>query len=151
LETASFTSGVSGWKLTKPFFLKSTSSGGLIDFHSGVNKGTTFTVYLPTTGKPLLQQQTGKVLVPAGTQTNGSILIMADAEMIRELVSEILASEGYQVTSCSTGEEAITLYKEAKEAGTSFSAVIMDFTIPGGMGRARRQHTIFSHSTLPLA
>jgi two-component system cell cycle sensor histidine kinase/response regulator CckA len=83
------------------------------------------------------------MLISAGTQTNDSILIMDDEEMIREIITEILASEGYQVTSCSTGEEAITLYKEAKEVGTSFSAVIMDLTIPGGMGgKEAAQHIL---------
>jgi DNA-binding NarL/FixJ family response regulator len=33
-----------------------------------------------------------------------------------------------------SGSEAITLYKDANDSGEPFSAVIMDLTIPGGMG-----------------
>lgn len=64
----------------------------------------------------------------------GSILVMDDEEMIREIASEILDYLGYQPTTCVTGEEAVALYKAAGESGTPFSAVIMDLTIQGGMG-----------------
>jgi len=54
--------------------------------------------------------------------------------MIRELAVAILEELGYQVTTCVNGEEAVALYKAAFESGERFSAVIMDLTIPGGMG-----------------
>jgi CheY-like chemotaxis protein len=54
--------------------------------------------------------------------------------MIRDIAREILDYLGYQVTTCATGEEAIALYKAARESGTPFLAVIMDLTIQGGMG-----------------
>jgi CheY-like chemotaxis protein len=41
---------------------------------------------------------------------------------------------GYRVSSCGNGAEAIAQYKAARESGSSYSAVIMDLTIPGGMG-----------------
>jgi len=41
---------------------------------------------------------------------------------------------GYEVDFAKDGKEAIELYKKAKESGKSFDVVIMDLTIPGGMG-----------------
>ena len=60
--------------------------------------------------------------------------MMDDEEMIRELTCEMLGELGYQVKTCVDGEEAIALYRAAKDADAPFSAVIMDLTIPGGMG-----------------
>ena len=54
--------------------------------------------------------------------------------MIRELAAAMLEEVGYQITTCADGTEAIRCYKAAKESGTPFSAVIMDLTIPGGVG-----------------
>ncbi len=41
---------------------------------------------------------------------------------------------GYEVGYATDGVEAIHLYKNAKELGQPFNVVIMDLTIPGGMG-----------------
>jgi CheY-like chemotaxis protein len=59
---------------------------------------------------------------------------MDDEEMICDLTSAILGDLGYRVTTCSNGQEAIDLYRAAFQAGVPFQAVIMDLTIPGGMG-----------------
>ena len=63
-----------------------------------------------------------------------SILVMDDEKMIRNIASSMLKHLGYCATTCVDGEEAIELYKAAKESGTPFFAVIMDLTIPCGMG-----------------
>ncbi|WP_460595890.1 response regulator [Geomonas sp. Red276] len=59
---------------------------------------------------------------------------MDDEAMIRDLAALMLVELGYRVTTCADGAEAARLYEEALQAGTPFSAVIMDLTIPGGMG-----------------
>jgi len=41
---------------------------------------------------------------------------------------------GYEVDFAKDGKEAIELYKKAKESSKPFDVVIMDLTIPGGMG-----------------
>ncbi|NTV48952.1 MAG: PAS domain S-box protein [Geobacteraceae bacterium] len=108
--------------------------GGHLSVSSIVDKGTTFTIHLPSTGESISVYQT-----ESGTQTfkdheGGSVLVMDDEEMIRNLTAEMLEEIGYQPTTCDGGAEAIRHYKAAMEAGKSFSAVIMDLTIPGGMG-----------------
>lgn len=59
---------------------------------------------------------------------------MDDEEIIRLFLSEILTGAGYKVELTIDGAEAIEHYVKAKEAGKPFDAVIMDLTIPGGMG-----------------
>jgi two-component system, cell cycle sensor histidine kinase and response regulator CckA len=68
------------------------------------------------------------------TVMGGSVLVMDDEKMIRDLMSELLKSMGYQVEQAQNGHEAIELYRRAKQAGTPHDLVIMDLTIPGGMG-----------------
>jgi CheY-like chemotaxis protein len=72
-----------------------------------------------------------------------SLLVMDDEELIRELTSDILGDLGYHVQTCSNGDEAIALYIDAKTADVPFFAVIMDLTVPGGMGgKEAAQHIL---------
>lgn len=108
--------------------------GGSISVNSEVGRGAVFTVLLPAAGSGgSLPETAAADHVPAG-QGAGSIIVMDDEEMIRELASEMLKYLGYQVTCCGDGREALQQYKSALQSGAPFSAVIMDLTIPGGMG-----------------
>lgn len=108
--------------------------GGHIAASSVKGKGTNFTIHLPSIGEPSPKNQSGSVMQTAGDHRGGSILVMDDEEIIRDMSTGMLEYLGYQATTCLDGAEAITRYKAAMEAGEPFSAVIMDLTIPGGMG-----------------
>ncbi len=108
--------------------------GGHIGVNSTVGRGTTFTIHLPALGETYSAYQADSVTQTMGEQRGGSILVMDDEEIIRDMTSEMLHHLGYQVATCENGREAIELYNAAIESGTPFSAVIMDLTIPGGMG-----------------
>jgi len=62
------------------------------------------------------------------------ILFMDDQSYIRRMVAHMLTYLGYEVEFAKNGSEAIEMYKEAKESGQSFDAVILDLTVPGEMG-----------------
>jgi CheY-like chemotaxis protein len=62
------------------------------------------------------------------------ILIMDDQELILESSSELLRILGYVVETAKTGEEAVNVFKEAIDDGEPFDLVILDLTVPGGMG-----------------
>jgi CheY-like chemotaxis protein len=64
----------------------------------------------------------------------GHILVMDDDPGIRKMASRQLERLGYQSSVSEDGKEAITLYQRSMEKGEPFSAVILDLTIPGGMG-----------------
>ena len=108
--------------------------GGHIGASSVVGKGTTFTIHLPSIGETYSKYQTNSVAHTVGVHTGGSILVMDDEKIIRDMTTEMLEYLGYQATTCENGAEAVIRYKTAKESGSPFLAVIVDLTIPGGMG-----------------
>ncbi len=108
--------------------------GGHISVRSMPGKGTTFDVLLPAGDKKTLDHKEDMMVVTVGEHDGSSLLVMDDDEIIRNMTAEMLGALGYRVQTCANGEEAIALYRAALEAGTAFSAVIMDLTVPGGMG-----------------
>jgi two-component system cell cycle sensor histidine kinase/response regulator CckA len=65
---------------------------------------------------------------------SGRILVMDDEEALRNLLAEILQRLGYEVECAREGAEAIELYQKAKASGLNFDVVLVDLTVPGGMG-----------------
>jgi len=104
---------------------------GYITVQSVLNAGTTFSVYLPACEVP----QPAEPAIGQQLQTgSGRILVMDDEEALRKLLVKILERLGYEVETAQEGSEAIELYQKAKDAGRRFDAVLVDLTIPGGMG-----------------
>ena len=118
--------------------------GGHIKVSSVPGEGTTLTVHLPSTGKAYTEQQASTAVEEIVEHQGGSILVMDDDEMIRNVASSMLAHLGYEVTVCARGEEAIELYKTSMESETPFLMVIMDLTIPGGLGGKQAAEQILS-------
>jgi len=117
---------------------------GQITVSSTPGCGSTFTILLPSLSETSAEQTAPDSERP-GIFGTGSILVMDDDEMIRELAATTLKRFGYVVTTCGNGTEAIDLYRSARNEGNPFSVVIMDLTIPGGMGgiEAARQILAF--------
>jgi PAS domain S-box-containing protein len=107
--------------------------GGQITVSSAIGKGTTFTIYLPSLGRITTQQTVPEMSIDVSHDA-GSVLVMDDDDMVRELATITLTRFGFTVTTCGDGQTAIALYSSAKETGSPFNLVIMDLTIPGGMG-----------------
>lgn len=123
-----------------------TRHGGIIFAKSVVGQGTTFTIFMPSLGEPYADYQTGVARQGADDHKGGSILVMDDEEMIREIADAILTHLGYTVTTCTRGEEAVELYRTSLQTGVPFLAVIMDLTIPGGIGGKQAAEQILSFS-----
>ncbi len=106
--------------------------GGMIEVSSREGVGTTFTIHLPALPQGTVETFTsGVASMPGGC---GRILVMDDEDLIRDVAREILEFAGYAVECCADGWEAVECFRRAKESGALFDAVIMDLTIPGGMG-----------------
>jgi CheY-like chemotaxis protein len=107
------------------------SHGGCITVDSELGVGTTFAIYLPASEKELSEElkREGKALF-----VKARILVMDDDEVVREIVGEMLHHIGCEADFATDGAEAIELYKRARESDVPFDAVILDLTVPGGMG-----------------
>ncbi len=105
---------------------------GCVTVTSEVNVGSTFCIYLPASEKSVLPKKEPEI--DTRFTGRGRILVMDDEEMIREMLGRILTLAGYKVELASDGAEAVERYINAKEQGQPFSAVILDLTVPGGMG-----------------
>ncbi len=104
---------------------------GHIQVESQLDVGATFHIYLPATDKgvPAAEPETVKP-----TMGQGKVLVMDDEEMVREVLGGMLSRLGYEADFASDGSQAIEKFVQAKEANQAFAAVILDLTIPGGMG-----------------
>lgn len=65
---------------------------------------------------------------------HGKVMIMDDDEMVRIIAEAMLIHLGYESELAVDGEEAVGLYRKALSTGTEADLIIMDLTIPGGMG-----------------
>lgn len=106
-------------------------NGGHITVESEVGVMTAFHIYLPASQKKPIKKEKSEKRVDI---RKGKILVMDDEEMIRLVARTMLKRIGYEVEFATDGSEAIEMYKKAKEFGHPFDAVIIDLTIPGGMG-----------------
>ena len=104
---------------------------GYITVDSELGVGTTFYIYLPASESEVTEDMREEKPVSFGI---GRILLMDDEQMIRNVAGEILKHLGYDVAFAEDGAAAIEVYREAKESGKPFDAVILDLTIRGGMG-----------------
>ncbi len=104
---------------------------GHIAVDSEMGKGTTFHIYMPASSEKLVESADRAARLKKG---KGKILVMDDEEAIRNVTEKILMELGYEARCASDGAEAIALYQDAARSGRPFDAVIMDLTIPGGMG-----------------
>jgi PAS domain S-box-containing protein len=105
--------------------------GGLITVDSEPGRGTCFNLFMPA-WEGLVQED--KAVEAKPLAGHGRILVVDDDALVREVVSKMLVKLGYDPVLAQDGREALALYTQAQDAGHPFAAVILDLTIPGGMG-----------------
>ncbi len=113
--------------------------GGYISVESQINIGTTFHIYLPSSTESAIQlneAEKTEIKLDNAHQGHGKILIMDDEESILEMVGRMLNRMGYETIFATDGAQAIEMYRDAYQLQESFDVVILDLTIPGGMGGA---------------
>lgn len=133
-------------KIFDPYFTTKKSGNGLglasvysiiskhkviISVHSKVNKGTTFTIFLPAIESNIEKEENSNIEFSVKEKR---ILIMDDEEMILNISKKLFKHIGFNVTTVKNGEELLEEYKKAMKISKVFDVVIMDLTIHGGMG-----------------
>jgi PAS domain S-box-containing protein len=103
---------------------------GHISAESAIDKGTDIHILLPA----VEQQKEKKVLSSNKNAVKNTILIMDDEVVIRSVAEKLLAHMGYKVTAVENGNQVIDEYTKALKSGNKFDLVILDLTIPAGMG-----------------
>lgn len=104
---------------------------GYIMAESAAGVGTTFYIHLPASKKEIGRVEAVEEKLVSGKE---KILVMDDDDIIRDVAGKMLTKLGYEVDFARDGSEAIELYKKSKNSGRPFDVVIIDLTIPGGMG-----------------
>lgn len=133
-------------KVFDPFFTTKLNGTGLglataysiIRKHRGhikvtteIGKGSTFTIFLPSN---ISSETAGTNKSGPEKLSGGKILVMDDQILVRETAMNMLMKLGYEVDIAADGNEAIEKYIEAMNASKPYNAVILDLTIPNGMG-----------------
>lgn len=120
----------SGLGLTTTYSIIKKHSGN-ISVESTLGKGTTIKIILPTSEFSEHHHIKEADHYSLGV---GRILIMDDEANIRDILGKMLSQLGYSSDFASEGAEMLTKYKDNLIAEKPYKAVIMDLTIPGGMG-----------------
>ncbi len=108
--------------------------GGHITVYSEIEKGTVFNIYLPALLKGVKATEDKGESKHTG---KGKILIMDDQESILKMLGRMLNHMGYRTEFAMDGSEAIKKYREAYQSQNPYHLVILDLTVPGGMGGAK--------------
>jgi PAS domain S-box-containing protein len=104
-------------------------SGGHIWVYSEPEPGTTFKIYLPRVEEAVELLQPGAALakLPQGTET---VLLVEDADMVRELARRVLLQNGYTVLVARHGGEALQVCEQNEGP---LHLLVTDVVMPGGM------------------
>ena len=100
---------------------------------SSTGEGTSFKLLVPASTSPEAEEVT-----PTCLDTNapllGTVLLLDDDPGVRQSLSHMLKSLGLEVEATEEGSQALTLYEKMMNAGSAPDIVLMDLTIPGGLG-----------------
>jgi signal transduction histidine kinase/CheY-like chemotaxis protein len=105
--------------------------GGWIEVASEVGKGTSFNVFFPAMGDPVIGMQAQPA--EAVTEVRGgkeTILVVEDEPVLRDLAQVILQECGYEVLEAGTGSEALRVWETHRG---HVDLLLTDMVMPDGM------------------
>jgi two-component system cell cycle sensor histidine kinase/response regulator CckA len=101
---------------------------GAINVYSEPGHGTTFNIYLPASGKAVIEDKKATETLAMGTET---ILLVDDEKMVLDVSRKMLEILGYKVYAVGSGQEAVAVYMEKKQ---EIDLVLLDMIMPGISG-----------------
>jgi signal transduction histidine kinase/ActR/RegA family two-component response regulator len=133
-------------RIFEPYFTTKKTGNGLglatvysiVKKHSGhiivesvVGRGTSFHIWLPAA--TMLQEMAEEKAIPV-CSGRGRVLFLDDDPEIRRLGQAMLRRLGSEATAVADGSEVITEYRRTLNSSAAFDFVILDLTVPGGVG-----------------
>jgi two-component system, cell cycle sensor histidine kinase and response regulator CckA len=107
-------------------------SGGHIWVYSELGHGTTFKIYLPQTAQRVRSEKPSPGFVPSRPCAE-TILLVEDADSVREMTRSLLADAGYTVLEAELPDKAIEIAQNYKG---HIHLLLTDMVMPGMNGRA---------------
>ncbi|MBE2215242.1 MAG: response regulator [Opitutaceae bacterium] len=112
--------------------------GGRITIESSEIEGAIFRLWIPAADAlPAPTPATAPTAVEVAASralVHARVLLMDDEETIRRLGERCLRHLGCEVQVAADGGECVRIYQAAMQGGRRFDAVILDLTVPGGLG-----------------
>lgn len=106
---------------------------GYISVESRPEEGATFNIYLPATAERIPQPEYKKEIPHHG---HGRVLVMDDQLPVLKMVNKMLDRMGYETVFAMDGKQAIEMFRDAYLSRNPYDLVILDLTVPGGVGGA---------------
>jgi len=100
---------------------------GAIQVHSQPGQGTSFRILLPVSDIKNSPQAVEAVEPVHASRSKGTVLIVDDEALIREVASAMLQDIGFDIIEATNGKEAVALYRQHQPA---IRAVLLDMTMP---------------------
>ncbi len=112
---------------------------GYMEIDSEIDQGSCFHIFLPankelSNTKEFSLPMTEKTGQTVKEESKAKILILDDEEETLNNIGELLRDSGYNVTLCKDGTEVLLSYNKEMESGHGFDVVLLDLTVPDGMG-----------------
>ncbi len=108
---------------------------GSVEIDSTPGSGTTVTVRLPVAEGDVAYEKADGGSNRAEAPVGGAlVLVMDDEETVRSVAGGMLESMGHSVDLAENGSEAVEMYRSRLEGKSPYDLVILDLTVPGGMG-----------------
>src|SRR5512133_323123 len=104
---------------------------GYIDVESEERVGTIFHIYLPAFSEYADNDDIEGVVLHKGS---GLFIIMDDEDIMADILRGMLSAFGYSVICTKNGLEVLSAYNDEIHEGRRPVGMIVDLTIPGGMG-----------------
>jgi signal transduction histidine kinase/ActR/RegA family two-component response regulator len=127
--------------------------GGSISVRSELGKGTNVSLYLPVDadGEEVDDLGLSRAFETAPQAAITRILVLEDDPLVRALIVRNLTSQNYEVTETAEGSETVRAYQEARQNNRAFDLVILDLSIPNGMGGVRTMEKLRQYDPEVLA